>query len=63
MISKIRGSDNRITELEAYVILAVTGQDILQADNLTTALYKKKAKKCTHIFILGNYIYGNQHNH
>ena len=43
MISKIRGSDNRITELEAYVILAVTGQDILQADNLTTVQKDKTA--------------------
>ena len=42
-------SDNRITELEAYVILAVTNQEVLQADNLTTV--QKEGIKCIHIFI------------
>ena len=55
MISKIRRtSDNRITELEAYV--AVTGQDILQADNLTT-VQKEGKKMHTYFYFRKLYIW------
>ena len=48
-IQNTETSDNSITELEAYVILAVTGKEVLQANNLTTV--QKEGKKCIHIFI------------
>ena len=35
--------------------MAVIGQEVLQADNLTTG--QKEGKKSTYIFILGNYIW------
>ena len=37
--------------------MAVIGQEVLHADNLTTV--QKEGKKCTHIFISGNYIVSN----